>query len=107
MITWVLVASLLASLVASKRVRLQSWQLELSGSWDIVKSIEDDRVSLISTGLSEDEMYQIYKLRLKTNLVPHFTEALQKRVEEILDPVHRTRERVMDLSNGEQPLGHE
>lgn len=78
------------------------WEFELSGSWDIPASIQDDRISTVSDRLSEDEMFKIYKLQVKTEFVPHFTTDLQTNLEAIPDPVERTRPKAMILSNGQE-----
>mmetsp|Transcript_7924 Transcript_7924/g.14399 ORF Transcript_7924/g.14399 Transcript_7924/m.14399 type:complete len:239 (+) Transcript_7924:90-806(+) len=78
------------------------WTVELTGSWDIKSSIEDDRVSVLSTRTSDDQMYRIYDLQVNTDLVPHFTEDLKDGLDAISDPVARTREQTMILPNGQK-----
>ena len=78
------------------------WDLELTGSWDIQESIKDDRVSVTGSRLSEDQMHRIYAVEVKTASVPHFTQSLRDNLEAIPDPVDRTRERAMILSNSQQ-----
>lgn len=69
---------------------------------DIPASIQDDRISTVSDRLSEDGMFKIYKLQVKTEFVPHFTTDLQTNLEAIPDPVERTRPKAMILSNGQE-----
>eukprot|EP00439_Symbiodinium_sp_Y106_P027980 s7047_g3.t1 len=106
---WLLLSST-AVYVWASRIEVQTkasskdslWEFELTGSWDIAGSIEDDRVSVLST--RDDEMYRIYDLQVKTGEVPHFTDSLKEELEAIPDPLDRTRERAMILSNGQKYL---